>query len=127
MRLVEIFKEHNVIVKGKGTKSQYDQLFLLTQVNKEIKLEDLKAYVQKLQNKYPNRGFRLKKRGKYYIVDQEYRDGRKDRIPIYFDLDAQKVYVPSSYLKSRKKLANYLLMRALGTLGLAKVKYLQTI
>lgn len=52
---------------------------------------------------------------------------KKDVVPIYFDLENQKIFVPKSYVKSKPKLVNYILMRTLGALGLTTTKYIATI
>ena len=51
----------------------------------------------------------------------------RDRIPIYVDLERQEFYVPQSYLRRRKKLANYIIMRTLGTLGVSRMRYIKTV
>ena len=48
---------------------------------------------------------------------------KKDAIPIYFDLENQKIYVPKTYMDKKPKLVNYILMRTLGALGLTKIRY----
>jgi len=131
-RLLKIFKEYDVQIKGKGQFGRYTQLFILKPIEgQQITLEKLQDHVCILQQKYPQRGFRLKKRGKYYIIDQTlYReDGKRkqDRVPVYFNLDTQEIMVPWSYIVRKPKLVNYILLRTLGALKLAKPKYFQTL
>ena len=138
MRLVKIFDEHTPIVRGKGNFGRYDQLFeVVKKPNpKKVTFKDLAEYVWRLNARYPNQNFRLRQvevNGKrFYVIDKKswmkLADGRRvrvrDRIPIYVDLQDQQFYVPESYLKKQKRLANYIIMRVLGALGVSRVKYL---
>jgi hypothetical protein len=130
--LRKIFDDYEVIIEGKGQFGRYDQLFKLTRKpDTQITLDLLQKYVTQLQQKHPQRGFRLKKRGKFHIIDQTlYReDGKRkqDRIPIYFNIETQEIFVPDSYIERKPRLANYILTRTLGALGIAKVKYYKTL
>lgn len=135
--LVEVFREYkDILIKGVSGFRRSPATFKLVRTSGEITLEKLQKYVESLQTKYPDRQFMLKAvnyRGRtlYVVTRKSYikENGRikvvKDRVPIYFDLDRQKVYVPKSYIEKSRKLANYILMRTLGTLGVAKVKYVR--
>lgn len=134
-RLVKIFDEYNDIkIKGKSCKSRYDALFTLVKnQSTPVTLDKITEYVNNLQAKYPNRGFMLKRirlnnKTFYIITKKSINAGKivKDRIPIYIDIDNQEFYIPQSYIKKQKKLANYVIMRVLGALGVAKVKYVST-
>ena len=136
-RLVKIFDEHVPVVRGKGQFGRYDQLFeVVKKPNpKKLTLEDLAEYVFNLKERYPDRGFQLREvelnGRKFYVIDKKsykrLRNGRiirvNDRVPIYIDLERQEFYVPKWYLKNRRRLANYIIMRALGTLGVSTVRY----
>jgi len=52
---------------------------------------------------------------------------KRDYITILFDLENQKIFIPHSFLKRRRKLMFYLLMRTLGALGISQSKYMETI
>ena len=137
IRLVKIFDEHVPVVRGKGQFGRYDQLFeVVKKPNpKKLTLEDLAEYVFNLKERYPDRGFQLREvelnGRKFYVIDKKsykrLRNGRiirvNDRVPIYIDLERQEFYVPKWYLKNRRRLANYIIMRALGTLGVSTVRY----
>jgi hypothetical protein len=132
MRLKKVFEDLKVEIEGKGQFGQYGQLFKLTPVESPpITVEQLQEHVTKLQQKYTERGFKLKQRGLYHIIDQNlYKpDGKKktDRVPIYFNLQTQEIFIPSSYFERKPKLVGYILTRTLGALGIAKVRYIKTI
>jgi len=136
-RLVKIFDEHVPVVRGKGQFGRYNQLFEVVKKRnpKKLTLEDLAEYVFNLKERYPDRGFQLREveldGRKFYVIDKKswrkLPNGRRvrvrDRIPIYVDLERQEFYVPQSYLKRRKRLTNYIIMRTLGTLGVSTVRY----
>lgn len=131
MRLVEVFREFTPILNSYSQKENY-------RVKREVyeladkpilTKEALEEYAKNLAEKYPERGFRVyekKFKGKVYIVlDQNTKtpEGKrkKDRIPLFFDLEAQKVFIPYSFTKKKKKLASYIILRTLGALGWARV------
>lgn len=135
-KLVKLFDEYkNIYVRGKSARGRYDAVFTVhKKTNAYVSLEDLREYVKNLQQKYPEQGFELKiatvgKKKFYVITKRSYKlvDGKveivRDRVPIYIDLENQEFYVPKSYLEHRKKLSHYIIMRTLGTLGVAHVKY----
>lgn len=138
MKLLEIFKDFKIIIKGKSFHSKYDADFeVIKKTNpKVITLQDLKEYIEDLQNKYPNHNFYLDHKyvnGKeYYIITRKKRmrmpNGSikyvKERIPIYIDLKEQKFYIPQCYIKKQYKLACYVIMRVLGILGISTTKYI---
>jgi len=141
VELLEVFKDFKVYILGGSQFGRYRALYeLVPSPNpKPITVDSLEAYVRRLQSRYPDGGFKLdvKRIGSqtFYIVNKKSYvktpDGRKrmvrDRVPIYFDLEAQKVYVPRWYVKNRRRLASYILMRTLGALGYATVKYKETL
>ena len=138
MRLVKIFDEHVPTVRGKGNFGRYDQLFeVVKKPNpRRVTFEDLAEYVFNLKERYPNENFQLREvelnGRKFYVIDKKswkkLPDGRRirvrNRIPIYVDLQNQEFFVPESYLKKQKRLANYIIMRTLGALGISTVKYI---
>jgi hypothetical protein len=134
---MEPFKDFKVYIRGASQKGRYEALYELVPEDgrRYITRQDLEDYVEKLQEKHPDKGFRLdtKRIGgrRFYVITrrsyEKLPDGSKrqvrDRVPIYFDLDSQKVYVPRWYVRNRRRLTNYILMRTLGSLGYATVKY----
>jgi len=141
MRLLEVFKDFKVTLRGKGQFGRYDQLFTVEPKTepKHLTLEDLQNYVKNLQERYPNHQFYLRRtthKGKtYYVITRKsYRklpNGKKkrvrDRIPIYIDLENQKFYIPQTYVKRKPRLTNYIIFRTLGALGISTVKYEKTL
>jgi len=136
-KLIEIFEEYKPIVRGKSNFGKYPALYEVVRRKepKKVTLESLKEYVKKLNEKYPEYGFRIYQKGKFLVLDRKPfrkdKRGRKkfvhQRVPIYFDLEEQKFYLPESYLKRSKKLVNYIIMRTLGALGVSTTKYIKTI
>jgi len=55
----------------------------------------------------------------FHIITQK----ASPKVPIYVDLETQTFYVPKTYLKRKRKLVNYILMRTLGALGISQSKY----
>jgi len=137
MKLLEFYKDFRVYMRGSSQYYKYEALYELVPKpdRKQIVKQDLEDYVSKLQAKYPDRNFYLrtvKVDGRtFYVISRssymKLQDGSKrrvyDRISVYFDLESQKVYVPRWYIKNRRKLTNYILMRVLGSLGYASVEY----
>lgn len=139
MRLLEVFKEFDILLRGKSNFGRYEGTYLLVKKSnpKRVTEQDLAQYVARLQQKFPERNFQLKTRkyrGKvYYIVDQDIwvrqrrrrKKRKKDRVPIFFDVEEQKVYVPKSFVDRNKRLVGYILMRTLGSLGISTVKWVR--
>ena len=138
--MVKIFDEYdNITIVGGSCNGRYRALYKLTRLpNAEITYDKLLEYVRNLRQKFPDRDFMLKEArydGKtfYVITRKSYtKVGDKikivrDRVPIYFNIHEQAIYVPRSYLKQQKKLTHYVLMRTLGALKIARVKYVRTL
>ena len=62
-----------------------------------------------------------------YVINQDgnpdIKAWHKGRVPIYFDLQARKVYVEAEIAEKEPRLVSYILMRTLGALGLTTVKH----
>jgi hypothetical protein len=137
MRLLEIFQDFTPVTKGAGQFGKYEQTFKIVpkKTRPTLALEDLQNYVQQLQQRFPNRNFYLRHThvaGKeYYVITRKCyalgQDGKQhrvwDRVPIYVDLTEQKFYIAQSYLKTRPKLVNFIVMRTLGALGISQSRY----
>jgi len=135
VRLLEVFKDFQVTVMGASQRSRYHYPMRIERKPNpnRLSLEDLVDYVETLKVKFPDKGFKLTKRrveGKqYYIITKRsYRkdeQGRShevmDRAPIYCDLEEQRFFVPQRYLRDRRRLVNYVIMRTLGSLGITRV------
>jgi hypothetical protein len=139
VRLLEFGRDFQVLVEGASQHGRYKALFeLVPKPSPEaITRERLEAYVGRLRTAYPDRGFRLDAvltggrllhvitRPSYDRLPDGTRRQARLRVPIYFDLEAQKVLVPQWYVRNRRRLMGYVLMRTLGSLGYAHVKYLR--
>jgi len=173
MKLLEVWRDFQIEVAGSSQFGKYKAIYLV--VPKEnadpLTLEKLKEHVKRLQQRYPQRQFYLRKYKNYIVLTQKtviaprgvhgeikklrkiirkyqklmiqtalhqyliYKlrerikqfsrqiTVKKDAIPIYFDLENQKIYVPKTYMDKKPKLVNYILMRTLGALGLTKIRY----
>jgi hypothetical protein len=139
MKLLEVFKDVNPILKGMSGQRHYTAYFQLIPKNSQVMdkfefLERVEKYVEGLKQKYPDKQFYhyiTKIDGKEYVVitKKKYITNEKggkirqwDRCPIYIRLDDFKVFIPEYYYKIKPKLCNYILFRTLGSLGLATVK-----
>ena len=132
-KLVKIFKDYYPIVNGKGQFGRYNQKFIIVPKRKpaKITLEKLKTYVATLQKRFPDKNFILKKkqvgRITYYILTKKRYDkhGNLQRgiVPLWFDLENQKVWIEERVVKKMPKLANYIIMVTLGALGISQSKY----
>jgi hypothetical protein len=139
MELLEVFKDFQIIVEGKGFFCRYTQTFKVEpkEDHDQLTIDKLKDYVRDMQKRYPEKEFKLATRTvngkKYYIITRksyEKDDNGKihrvwKRVPIYFDLEEQKAYVPKYYVRTRPKLVNYICMVTLGALGLSQSKYVR--
>jgi hypothetical protein len=129
VRLVQVFKDFEVVVQGSGQFGKYKQEFRIEPKEDAEPLteERLGEHVKSLQERFPERGFSLDRSQEFLVFSQPSRDeeGRRvsDRLSIYFRLSDQTVWVPSSFTKRKRKLMNYLLMRTLGSLGLTRSRY----
>jgi hypothetical protein len=137
MKLLEIFRDFDVICKGSSFHSRYQVTYIITpKANpKTVTIEDLAKHIEDLQRRFPDRNFYMKTtkingRTFHVITRKTYvmqPDGTKkrvyDRVPIYMDIENQKFYVPESYVKKQYRLTCYIIMRTLGTLGVSTTKY----
>jgi hypothetical protein len=141
MKLLEVFKDINPIIRGVSGQSYSTAYYqLIPKQNQKIDkfefLEKVEKYVESLQKKYPDKQFYhyiCRIDGKEYVVitKKKYITNEKgekirqhDRCPVYISLDDFKAYVPEYYYRLKPKLCNYILLRVLGTLGLATLKNL---
>jgi hypothetical protein len=129
LRLVEIFEEHTPIVKGGSQYGRYQADYIIEKKPNPPQLTEteLGIYVEKLQHKYPNEGFYMRKltwKGKtLHVIAKCKNHHAQGRIPLYFDLQNQKYYIDKRDLQKNEKLANYIIMVTLGSLGISQSKY----
>jgi len=55
------------------------------------------------------------------------KSGVRGVIPLYFDLEAQEVYIPKSVWEKKRKNATYVIHRCLGALGYSTTRYVRTV
>jgi len=141
VELLQIFKDVKVKVVGSSQFGRYKALYELVPVKERrpLTLRDLKAHVNRLKRKYPYRHFQLRHTcvggREFWVIDRKsrYRDENGnvvrvwDRVPIYIDLKTQSFYVPKWYVKNKRKLAYYIIMVTLCSLGVARTKYVNNI
>ncbi|MEM2612293.1 MAG: hypothetical protein QW332_06125 [Thermoproteota archaeon] len=129
--LIEIFTEYEVYVSSRQTVKGKNGGRLLTfkivpkQNRKRITIESLMEYVNKLNARYPEEGFTLVKKGKYYVLTKNKLNSTKPNVPIYFDLEKQKFYIERRSTQS-PAITNYIIMRTLGALGVSQSKYVRS-
>jgi len=137
VKLVEVFGEFKPVVRGGGNFGRYAQVFNVEPKEgaPKLTLQDLESYVRNLRERYPGKDFKLRRvvvgSTEYFVIDKRsyYRDerGRRhevaDRVPIYFDLERQKFFIPQSYIRRKRVLASYIAMVVLGALKVAQTKY----
>jgi hypothetical protein len=129
LKLIEIFEEHTPIVKGGSQYGRYKADFIIEKKPNPPQLTetDLGIHVEKLQHKYPNEGFYIRKltwKGKtLHVIAKRKNHHVQGRIPLYFDLENQKFYIDQRDLEKNERLANYIIMVTLGSLGISQSKY----
>lgn len=150
--MVKIYSDGKLLmdieIEGKSNQGKYKAIYRVEALpnSKFPSVQDLKEYVEFLAQRYPERGFRLyqipkekpsllrriinfllrRKIKPYYVVAQR-KISKKDAITLIFDLDRREVYLARRDLSKPKKLRNYLIFRALGSLKLVQSKYVRTI
>jgi hypothetical protein len=128
-RLVELFEQHVPVVESGSQHGRYacDYVVVRRPDAKRLTVEDLEAYVRRLNEAAPSEGFTLKVRRwrgrKLHVVTKASKRPKWPTIPLYFDLESQRFYVREVDLRRRPKLTNYVVMRALGMLGVAQGRY----
>jgi len=142
MKLINVYEElfplelpNPVTADGGRRRYVYLAQIVRRQDAPKITLQMLEDYLTKLKERMKKQHgeevanlFYLGKRrvdGKlyYYLGRKRKRVGNlktTDRLPIYFDLDTNEVYVPYSYTQSQRKRVNYILMTVLGALQQVK-------
>ena len=129
LNLIEIFNEHEPVVNGHIGSGAYKATFIIQkQPNAPtITPETLKQYLQNLKQRYPDQKFYLttvKYQGRtLYKLSKIKNPPDKPRIPLYFDLQNQKFYIEKQTLQKQPKLADYVIMVTLGSLGISQSVY----
>jgi len=117
-----------IVYFEKGTNRWVRRLIIKRPDAKVLTLEDLEAYVEWLNLRFPTRKYELKPvsyQGR--ILWSLERKNRKFRVPIYFDLERQAIFVQEWQLRRRYRYLVFLIFRTLGSLRVTTSKYLETI
>lgn len=129
LRLVEVFEEHRPMVEGGSYRGRYacDYEVVRRPDARRLTVEDLEAYVRRLNELAPGEGFTLravKWRGRrIHVVTKSSSQPRWPTIPLFFDLAGQRFYVREQDLRERPRLTDYVVMRSLGMLGVSQSRY----
>jgi hypothetical protein len=129
LKLIEIFEEHTPIVKGGSQYGRYQAEFIIVKKPNPPQLTEteLGIYTERLQQKYPSEGFYLRKitwkNKTLHVLAKRKNHHAQGRIPLYFDLENQKFYIDKRDLQKNERLANYIIMVTLGSLGISQSKY----
>jgi len=129
LKLVEIFEEHTPTVLCQTQNGRYIRTYIITKKSNPPRITEteLGIYVERLQQRYPNEGFYLRKitwkNKTLHVLAKRKNHHAQGRIPIYFDLENQKFYIDKKDLEKNERLANYIIMVTLGSLGISQSKY----
>jgi hypothetical protein len=148
--LLEIFKDVKVVLNSGSQfgRYKYPAIIIPKENPKVVQEEDLINYCNYLNERHKEKlkdeEFVVKKEkinGKKYLVLKKIKKEEsifkviliklgivkekkiEGNIPIYFDLENQKFYVKKEDYEGNQKLANYIIWRTLGTLGITTVKH----
>ena len=130
VELLEVFRDHIVEVEYREKSGKYRILYEIVPKKQPATLteETLRNYIDRLASKYPEEGFTLEKvkmsKRTYHVMTKVGERAKFSNVPIYFDIDNQKIFVPKECVENNEKLTNYILMRTLGALGITQSKYL---
>jgi hypothetical protein len=133
MRLVKIYERGKLLLdlrlrstfRPRTSNREYNRIYEVEAIPKaEFPNEEkLSQYVQNLAERYLERGFKLEKLGNLYRISSKRANGKFTNLTLFFDLENQTIFVPISFLTTRQKMRQYLIFRALGTLGLVQGRY----
>jgi hypothetical protein len=133
LKLIEIFNDHTPMVEGGSLYGRYKADFIITKRANppHISEQDLQLHVKRLQQKYPNEGFYMRKltwKGRtLHVLAKRKNHHTQGRIPLYFDLQNQKYYIDKRDLQANPRLVNYIIMVTLGALGISQSIYANNI
>jgi hypothetical protein len=141
IRLVKLFDEYDDIEVSSIVQGRYEYAYKVARVEgARVTLEKMWEYVRRLRQKHPNRRFTIRRvvlrvggrKRVFHVITRVVRgdplgeiDGSvPDLIPIYVSLRKQEFYVPERCVRENTKLTNFVVLRVLGALGVARSKYL---
>jgi len=116
---------------------------------RKVSPEEIDAYVFRLQQRYPDRGYRvvpvtvkewgfclrtrrkskvmfrpvrcLRGRRRFLVIRK--RPGHPKDVPLYYEVKTGTWFVPSSYLRRARRLAMFIIMVTLGALGVSQTRW----
>lgn len=92
----------------------------------QITIEAIQDYVRNLQNKYPQEGFAIREEEvdgkKFIVVDKSNPKAKMKTIPIYFNIEENKIYFRRYDIGIRRKLSRIIAWRILGMFKWSKIK-----
>ena len=141
IRLVKLFDEYDDIEVSSIVQGRYEYAYRVVRVEgAKVTLEKMWEYVRRLRQKYPDRRFTIRRvvlrvngrKRVFHVITRDIKgdpvgsiDGTvPDVIPIYVNLRRQEFYVPEYCIREKRKLTNFVILRVLGALGVARNKYL---
>lgn len=141
VRLVRLFDEYEDIEVSSIVQGRYEYVYRVVRVEgAKVTLEKMWEYVSRLRQKHPDRRFTIRRVGLriggrrriFYVITRDIRgdpvgsiDGTAPEVvPIYVSIRKQEFYVPEYCIREKRKLTNFVILRVLGALGVARNKYL---
>jgi hypothetical protein len=141
IRLVRLFDEYDDIEVSSIVQGRYEYVYRVVRVEgAKVTLEKMWEYVRRLRQKHPDRRFTIRRvvlrvggrRRVFHVITRVVKgdpvgelDGSvPDLIPIYVSLRKQEFYVPERCVRENTRLTNFVILRVLGALGVARNRYL---
>jgi predicted ester cyclase len=141
IRLVKLFDEYEDIEISSIVQGRYEYAYKVVRVEgAKVTLEKMWEYVRRLRQRYPDRRFTIRRvvlrvngrRRVFHVITRDIKgdpvgsiDGSApETVPIYINLRKQEFYVPERCVRENRKLTNFVVLRVLGALGVARNKYL---
>jgi predicted ester cyclase len=141
IRLVRLFDEYDDIEVSSIVQGRYEYAYKVVRVEgAKVTLEKMWEYVRRLRQKYPDRRFTIRRvvlrvngrRRVFHVITRDIKgdpvgsiDGTAPEVvPIYVSIRKQEFYVPEYCTREKRKLTNFVVLRVLGALGIARNKYL---
>jgi len=121
VKLLEPFEDFKPTIRGWSGSPKYKMVREVKPKEYPLKLtlKTLKKIVRKLRKQYPSHDYRLEKVKLHDKIYYRLRRGETDlkNPPIYIDLETGRIYVPSSYVKRKKRLVASVIDYRLRSLG----------
>jgi hypothetical protein len=141
IRLVRLFDEYGSIEVPNYSLRPFDYVYrVVRNEGAKVTLEKMWEYVHTLQRKYPDKRFTIRRVGlrvngrrrMFYVITRDIKgdvmgsiDGTAPEVvPIYVSIRKQEFYVPEYCIREKRRLTNFVILKVLGALGVAKRKYL---